>query len=221
RREFAREWGRPGPAQPAAREYRLIPRVGPPASFYSGEALRRVAIDALARKDFLKAAEGHEQAMLRCLQPYIDFVNPSAYLGVPAYVHRLRAAGDFKAGKVEEALREGTLAQALLPARGGAPIPAGPAVERAGRETGSGGGLRETVRGLPHLRVGAQLGRVAGGVLPPQPGQGAGPRREGGEAGAGHRRPPGHAGRGPLPARPQGQGGGVAEESDKDGAEQG
>jgi hypothetical protein len=134
RLEFARELTRRGHDQAAAREYRLITRVGHPGSFYAGEALRRVAIDALARKDYRKAAEGHEQAMLRCLQPYIDFVNPSAYLGVPAYVHRLRAAGDFKAGKVEAALREVALAQAALPGGVEVPIVAVPELERLGRK---------------------------------------------------------------------------------------
>jgi tetratricopeptide (TPR) repeat protein len=134
RLELARELARRGHDEAAAREYRLIAQVGHPGSFYAGEALRRVAADALARKDYLKAALGHEQAMLRCLQPYIDFVNPSAYLGVPAYVHRLRAAGHFKAGKVEEALREVALAQALLPAGVEVPILAVPELERLGRK---------------------------------------------------------------------------------------
>jgi hypothetical protein len=131
---FARELARRGHAEAAAREYRLITQAGHPGSFYAGEALRRVAIDALARKDYRQAAEGHEQAMLRCLQPYIDFVNPSAYLGVPVYVHRLRAAGHFKAGKVEEALREVALAQAALPGAVEAPILAVPELERLGRK---------------------------------------------------------------------------------------
>jgi hypothetical protein len=131
---FARELARRGHAEAAAREYRLLTQVGHPGSFYAGEALRRVAIDALTRKDYLKAAEGHEQAMLRCLQPYIDFVNPSAYLGVPVYVHRLRAAGHFKAGKVEEALREVALAQAALPGGAEVPILAVPELERLGRK---------------------------------------------------------------------------------------
>ncbi len=134
RLELARELARRGHDEAAAREYRLILQVGHPGSFYAGEALRRAAADALARKDYRKAALGHEQAMLRCLQPYIDFVNPSAYLGVPAYVHRLRAAGDFKAGKVEEGLREVALAQALLPAGVEAPILAVPELERLGRK---------------------------------------------------------------------------------------
>jgi hypothetical protein len=131
---FARELARRGHAEAAAREYRLILQVGHPASFYAGESLRRVAADALARKDYLKAAQGHEQAMLRCLQQGIDFVNVSAYLGVPAYVHRLRATGYFKAGQVEEALREVALAQAALPGGVEVPILAVPELERLGRK---------------------------------------------------------------------------------------
>jgi hypothetical protein len=134
RLDFARELGRRGHDKAAAREYRLITQAGHPGSFYVGEAVRRLAADALARKDYLKAAAGHEEAMLRCLQQGIDFVNPSAYVGVPTYVHRLRAAGYFKAGKVEEALREVALAQAAMPGGVEVPITVVPELERLGRK---------------------------------------------------------------------------------------
>ena len=63
---------RPGGSEPA-RDRPAVAHVsaGP---VHAGEAQRLAALDALAQKDYLKAAEGHEKAMLRCLRTYINFV---------------------------------------------------------------------------------------------------------------------------------------------------
>src|SRR5690349_17391524 len=80
-----------GHAEAAQRETDLLWRVSDPNSYYSGEALRRLAIAAAARKDYAKAAECSEQSMLRCLRRYIYFAHPGAFAGVPAQVHQFRA----------------------------------------------------------------------------------------------------------------------------------
>jgi tetratricopeptide (TPR) repeat protein len=99
----------------ARRETDLLVRTSQPVSYYSGEAVRRSALDALAKKDYMKAADGHEKAMLRCLRTYISFLQKGAYVGVPTHVHRLRARGYLEAGKLDEAKKEIEAAQAMLP----------------------------------------------------------------------------------------------------------
>jgi Flp pilus assembly protein TadD len=136
---FARALVKRGHLDEARREYDLLRRVGEPAlheadSFYTGEALRAGAIDALERKEYLRAALGYEQSMLRVLRPLVNFVQPSAYAGVPGMVHRLRARGLLGAGKVEEALREAALSQAVLPGNIDLAIALVPELERRGRK---------------------------------------------------------------------------------------
>jgi hypothetical protein len=104
-----------GLAEASRSENDLLVRISQPGQYYAGEAQRRMALDALAKKDYLKAADGHEKAMLRCLKTYISFLQKGAYVGVPTHVHRLRARGLLEAGKPEDARKEITAAQALLP----------------------------------------------------------------------------------------------------------
>jgi tetratricopeptide (TPR) repeat protein len=120
------------------RENDLLLRVSEPGSYYAGEALRRRAILALQRKDFLAAAEGYEQAMLRCLRTYISFVQPSAYVGVPAMIHSQRAAGLAATGKFDEALQEGQRGQDLLPGNADLPIQLVKALDRKGKKKEAG-----------------------------------------------------------------------------------
>jgi tetratricopeptide (TPR) repeat protein len=104
-----------GQAEASRRENELLLKTSQPASYPAGDALRRSALEAMAKKDYLKAADGHEKAMLRCLRTYINFVQKGSYVGVPAHVHRLRARGLLEAGKLDEARAEMALAEALLP----------------------------------------------------------------------------------------------------------
>jgi Flp pilus assembly protein TadD len=115
RYSFIQELTKRGRAAAAARESDIQRRVCQPESFYFGAALRHVAVDAVARKDYLAAAEAQEQSMLRCLKLGVGFVQPAAYVGVPALIHRLRAEGLLAAGKQSEARQEVALAQAGLP----------------------------------------------------------------------------------------------------------
>jgi tetratricopeptide (TPR) repeat protein len=104
-----------GQAEGSRRENELLLRTSTPKSYPAGDALRRTALEAMAKKEFLKAADGHEKAMLRCLRADINFVQKGSYVGVPAHVHRLRARGLLEAGKLDEARREMAAGEALLP----------------------------------------------------------------------------------------------------------
>jgi tetratricopeptide (TPR) repeat protein len=109
RNEFATALGRRGLAEASRREFALLSRISYPASYYAGEAQHRQALEARSRQDYLRSAEGQERSMLRCLRTYVSFVEPVAYVGVPALVHRQRAQGLLAAGKTDEALREAAL----------------------------------------------------------------------------------------------------------------
>jgi tetratricopeptide (TPR) repeat protein len=112
---FLQDLGRRGHPEAARREADLLRRVGRPAGFYLGGALRRQALDAAARKDYRTAATDYELAMLLCIHPSTSFVQPGAYVGVPALVHRFRAAGELTAGKIDAARREIALSRTDLP----------------------------------------------------------------------------------------------------------
>jgi tetratricopeptide (TPR) repeat protein len=77
--------------------------------------LRYAGISAAARKEYLKAADGYEQAFLRCLHPDLNFHRAVAYVTVPAHIHRMRALGLAKIGQLDEAKAEAQRARAALP----------------------------------------------------------------------------------------------------------
>jgi tetratricopeptide (TPR) repeat protein len=77
--------------------------------------MRAGAIAATARKHYLDAADGYEQAFLRCLNPTLNFARPAAYVTVPAHIHGLRARGLALAGRLDEAKTEALRAHAALP----------------------------------------------------------------------------------------------------------
>ncbi len=111
---------RRGHREAARREFDLLRRLGEPilleqGAYYTGEGLRYAGIDAAAHKDYLRAANGYEQAFLRCLHPALNFQRPVAYVTVPAHIHRMRALGLAKAGRLDEARTQTLLARAALP----------------------------------------------------------------------------------------------------------
>jgi tetratricopeptide (TPR) repeat protein len=116
RSAFLRALAQRGHKEASRRETDLLLKLSEPRSFQAGEAMRVRAADAYARKDLLESARGHEQALLRCLQTTTGFVQPSAYVGVPALVHRQRASGLLAAGRLAEAKQEIARCQMDLPA---------------------------------------------------------------------------------------------------------
>ncbi len=134
RSAFANALVKRGHAEAARRERDLLARVSRPGSYFAGEAARLEANEALRNNDFLKAAEGHEKAMLRCLRPTVRFTEDSAYVGVPLFVHRLRARGLAAAGRADEALREVRACLELVPGHAELPIRLVPLLEKCGRK---------------------------------------------------------------------------------------
>ncbi len=134
RHRFLRALAERGHAEAARRETDLLRRVSEPNTYYSGAAIRRQAVAALQRKEYLKASLGLEQSMLRCLHAYSSFVAPAGYVHVPAQVHLLRARGLLEENKVEEALKQGELALDNMPGFVDVPIALLPALERLDRK---------------------------------------------------------------------------------------
>lgn len=133
REEFIRALSQRGLVEASRRENALLVRLSQPASFYSGEAQRRAALAAQSRKDYLRSADGHERAMLRCLRTYVTFTAAPAFVGVPALVHRQRARGLLAAGRVDDVLREAALCEAALPGNVDVAVQLAPELERVGR----------------------------------------------------------------------------------------
>jgi tetratricopeptide (TPR) repeat protein len=133
RQQFAAELRKRGHDEAARRERAVLFTVCKPVSFYAGEALRENALDELNRKEFLKAADDQDRALLRLLQPYTDFVERAAYVGVPAYIHRLRARGLLDAGRADEARKEVDVCHALLPGSVELSVQLVPELEKHGR----------------------------------------------------------------------------------------
>jgi tetratricopeptide (TPR) repeat protein len=129
---FIQDLAKRGQAAAVARESDLQRRVSQPESFYVGAALLHAALEATTRKDYLAAAVAQEQSMLRCLKLDIGFVQPGAYVGVPALIHRLRAEGFLAAGKHDAARQEITLAHAGLPGNLDLAIELVPELEKRG-----------------------------------------------------------------------------------------
>jgi tetratricopeptide (TPR) repeat protein len=134
RYEFARALAERGQKEAARREADLLMRVSDPNSFYSGSAVRLLALGAARRKDYQKAAEGYEQSMLRCLHTNTNFVADGAFAGVPAQVHQVRARALLAAGKDDEADKQIELAFLASPGSADLAIALVPDLERRGRK---------------------------------------------------------------------------------------
>jgi tetratricopeptide (TPR) repeat protein len=132
RLEFAQALARRGATDESRREIELVNRFSEPGSFWAGEALRRAAFTAAARQDWAAAAAGQEKAMLRCLRADIGFHYPSAYVTMPALVHRLRARAALAADNIEEARRAIALGQAAQPGNVEMAIALVPELDRKG-----------------------------------------------------------------------------------------
>jgi tetratricopeptide (TPR) repeat protein len=121
-----------GHLEAARREREIITKTGLPGSFYAGDALRESALDAAARHDYVRAADLHEKSMLRCLDARVSFQESGAYAAVPAAIHRYRALGLLKAGRLDEARKEMALCEAAMPGDVDLPCGAVPMLERLG-----------------------------------------------------------------------------------------
>jgi hypothetical protein len=134
RPEFARELLVRGQPEHSRRERDLMLKVCPPGSFQAGEAHRLNGLTAMREKKYLEAAEQHEQAVLRVLRAYVNFLDTSAYVGVPHVIHRMRAAGLVAAGKVAEAQKEIDFCLTVLPGNPEIGSQLVPQLEKAGHK---------------------------------------------------------------------------------------
>jgi tetratricopeptide (TPR) repeat protein len=119
-------------SEAAHREAELLRVVAMPDSLYFGTALRRLALDAILKKDYAAAVRFYEQSMLRCLSRSTVFVQPGAYVGVPGMIHRLKAEAHLAAGELGAAKKEITLAQTVLPGNIDLAIQLLPGLEKRG-----------------------------------------------------------------------------------------
>ena len=134
RAAFLRALEARGQREAVRRERGLLLRLSPAGSYNAVQGMREAAAAALEGDDYAAAAAGQERIMLRCLTGQVSFVQPAAYLGVPALVHRLRAQADTAAGKFDDAQKEVALGLEALPGNTYVPIELVPAWDRAGRK---------------------------------------------------------------------------------------
>ena len=134
RYNFIRALTERGHKEAARREAELMLRVSEPNTYYAGAAIRRLGVVALEHKDYLRAAESFEQSMMRCFNPYINFISNAAYAQVPAQIHQLRARALLAAGKLDQAFQHVDLALAYSPGSVDLPIALVPELERRGHK---------------------------------------------------------------------------------------
>lgn len=134
RLSFSRELAMRGHHEAAKKSRKALLRTCVPGSFNAGEAHRLEGIDAIRDKDFLKAAHCNELAMLRCLRVYISFIESQAYVGVPHFIHRLRARGLTAAGKYDEAKKDIAFCETVLPGNIDLAIHLVPVLEKQNRK---------------------------------------------------------------------------------------
>jgi tetratricopeptide (TPR) repeat protein len=123
-----------GQTAASRREKEILLHVSQPASYFAGEAQRRVALEAHARQDYLPSARGQELAMLRCLRNYITFVQAPAYVAVPGMIHRERARGLLASGRIDGALQEASLCLEEIPGDVDVPVFLVSGLENVGRK---------------------------------------------------------------------------------------
>ena len=145
---FIRALAERGHAEAAARETELLRCVSEPNTYYSGAALRRLAVAAAGRKEYLKAAEGYEQSMLRCLHTNTNFLQASAYSTVPAQIHQLRASASARRGTVRRGRQTDRTGPGVIAGPRGVANRAGARIGAARPQETGRGAVRSIVRSV-------------------------------------------------------------------------
>ncbi|MSR30742.1 MAG: hypothetical protein EXR99_04475 [Gemmataceae bacterium] len=122
RTDFAFALARRGFPDEAQKEFTLVKQTGEPGSFHVGTATRALTGSLVAKKKFLDGANAYELALLRCMTPYVTFLQSPAYLGVPAITYRLRARDFAEKGEFLQCEKYLSKAQELFPADVDLPI---------------------------------------------------------------------------------------------------
>ncbi len=170
----------------AAHQRELLVRLGDPRSWEVADARRRAGDEAHGDGRFLEAVDEWEHAFLENLRPGVTFVETSANLTIPAIVHADRARGLFRAGKIDEGMKEAGTFFEIWPGDADTlinlvddlqdlkhPAEADAFYHRAL------GYYEALLRDYP-ASAGQQPGGVVPEPLPPRPGHRPGPRSKGG-----------------------------------------
>ena len=115
RSRLVQELGRRGIHDDAAEHARLLLACTMPGSYEAGNAHRYVAQDLARGEKFIDSAREQQLALFRILGRDISFIYPTAYVSVPALIHRLKARGLLAEGKIDLALAEMAACQKLMP----------------------------------------------------------------------------------------------------------
>lgn len=115
RSKLAQELARRGIHDEAAEHGRLFLAVTRPGSYEAGNAHRHLAQDLARGGKFSESAREQQLALFRIMGREISFIYPTAYVAVPALIHRLGARGLLARGKVDQALEEMAICQKLMP----------------------------------------------------------------------------------------------------------
>ncbi|HZT82014.1 MAG TPA: hypothetical protein VFA26_17440 [Gemmataceae bacterium] len=134
RYNLAEELNRRGLTDLAVKERELLAKIGWRRSIYVGNTLVRLSPVAESRKEHFRAAAWTQEQALVILRNNIYFTDPNGYLMVPHRVHLQRARGLLAEGKVDEALAEARLADALVPGSLTVPVKLVPELEKRGRK---------------------------------------------------------------------------------------
>jgi len=107
------------------------------AAFGSTELIdsrARIAADAAKSGDYLAAAECFERSMLGCLQSGTEFLNERNYVTVPHLMHKTRAIGLLRSGKIDEALAQVKICESIIPGDTDLAIALVPLLEKTGHK---------------------------------------------------------------------------------------
>ncbi len=115
RHALAEAMSRHGLSDELKRERNLIVQSGEFGSWEVADALRQAGDDANAAGDFLNAAGLWDRSFLANLSTRVSFTEPSANLLIPAMVHRARATGLFRAGRLAEGMKEAETSFGICP----------------------------------------------------------------------------------------------------------
>ena len=103
-------------------QFDLVSKTGEPGSYSVGASSRAIASRLIEKKNFEKAADGYELAMLRCMTPFVSFTQSQAYVNVPCLIARLRCRSAIDEGNFDKVDVFATKAYDLQPGEVELPI---------------------------------------------------------------------------------------------------
>lgn len=114
RRELAAGLKARGYQEESATQFELLLRTGRPGEQDVIEASKQIG-NAIYKKDELRGADCWETMVLCCLRNKWGFVDANGYIQIPFLVHKTRAKGLIRTGRVEEGVREVAFSRTTAP----------------------------------------------------------------------------------------------------------